>query len=87
MQLDAHIPSGPVAEKWDRHKFDLKLVNYLADEFQKEQGVDLRKDKLALQRLRDAGRNRRSLGIDVAYGGGRHGDAIRRRRCRRRSLR
>lgn len=27
MQLDAHIPSGPLAEKWDRHKFDLKLVN------------------------------------------------------------
>ena len=33
--------------------FDLKLVNYLADEFNKEQGVDLRKDKLALQRLKE----------------------------------
>jgi len=25
--LDAQIPSGPLAEKWDKHKFDLKLVN------------------------------------------------------------
>src|SRR6202453_1009126 len=33
--------------------FDMRLVNYLADEFQKEQGVDLRKDKLALQRLKE----------------------------------
>ena len=27
MKLDAKIPSGPLAEKWDRHRFDLKLVN------------------------------------------------------------
>jgi succinate dehydrogenase flavoprotein subunit len=27
MTLDAKIPSGPLAQKWDRHKFDLKLVN------------------------------------------------------------
>ena len=27
MQLDAHIPSGPIQDKWDRHRFDLKLVN------------------------------------------------------------
>jgi len=27
MQLDAHIPSGPLADKWDQHRFDLKLVN------------------------------------------------------------
>ncbi|MDJ0985126.1 MAG: fumarate reductase/succinate dehydrogenase flavoprotein subunit [Desulfobacterales bacterium] len=27
MQLDAHIPAGPLAEKWDRHRFELKLVN------------------------------------------------------------
>ncbi len=33
--------------------FDLRLVDYLAGEFQKEQGVDLRKDKLALQRLKE----------------------------------
>ena len=34
--------------------FDMRLVGYLADEFQKEQGIDLRKDKLALQRLKEA---------------------------------
>jgi len=33
--------------------FDLRLVDYLADEFKKEQSVDLRKDKLALQRLKE----------------------------------
>jgi succinate dehydrogenase / fumarate reductase flavoprotein subunit len=27
MNLDAHIPSGPLAAKWDRHKFEMKLVN------------------------------------------------------------
>ncbi len=35
--------------------FDLRIVDYLADEFKKEQGVDLRKDKLALQRLKEEG--------------------------------
>ncbi|MEM9146256.1 MAG: molecular chaperone DnaK [Pseudomonadota bacterium] len=34
--------------------FDLRLVDYLADEFKKEQGLDLRGDKLALQRLKEA---------------------------------
>src|SRR4249919_311910 len=34
--------------------FDQRLVNYLADEFKKENGIDLRADKLALQRLKDA---------------------------------
>jgi molecular chaperone DnaK len=34
--------------------FDLKLVDYLADEFKKDQGIDLRKDTLALQRLKEA---------------------------------
>jgi molecular chaperone DnaK len=33
--------------------FDLRIVDFLADEFKKEQGVDLRKDKLALQRLKE----------------------------------
>ncbi|MCX4242210.1 fumarate reductase/succinate dehydrogenase flavoprotein subunit [Paraliomyxa miuraensis] len=27
MELDAKIPSGPIAEKWDKHRFELKLVN------------------------------------------------------------
>ena len=34
--------------------FDLKIVEYLADEFKKEQGIDLRQDRLALQRLKEA---------------------------------
>jgi len=34
--------------------FDLRLIDYLADEFHKDQGIDLRKDKMALQRLKEA---------------------------------
>ncbi len=34
--------------------FDMKLVHYLADEFKKETGIDLKTDKLALQRLKEA---------------------------------
>ena len=34
--------------------FDLRIVNYLADEFKKESGINLRDDKLALQRLKEA---------------------------------
>ena len=34
--------------------FDLKIIDYLADEFKKDNGIDLRSDKLALQRLKEA---------------------------------
>jgi molecular chaperone DnaK len=34
--------------------FDLRLIDYLADEFRKDQGIDVRKDKMALQRLKEA---------------------------------
>ncbi len=34
--------------------FDLRLIDYLADEFKKDQGIDLRKDTMALQRLKEA---------------------------------
>jgi molecular chaperone DnaK len=34
--------------------FDARIIDYLADEFKKEQGIDLRRDKLALQRLKEA---------------------------------
>ena len=34
--------------------FDARVIDYLAEEFRKEQGIDLRKDKLALQRLKEA---------------------------------
>ena len=34
--------------------FDQRIIDYVADEFKKEQGIDLRKDKMALQRLKEA---------------------------------
>src|SRR5262245_33229413 len=34
--------------------FDQKIMDYLADEFKKDQGIDLRKDRMALQRLKEA---------------------------------
>jgi molecular chaperone DnaK len=34
--------------------FDLRLITFLADEFKKDQGIDLRNDKMALQRLKEA---------------------------------
>ncbi|GAW68834.1 molecular chaperone DnaK [Geoanaerobacter pelophilus] len=35
--------------------FDQKIIDYIADEFKKDQGIDLRGDKMALQRLKEAG--------------------------------
>ncbi|WP_417798063.1 molecular chaperone DnaK [Terasakiella pusilla] len=35
--------------------FDMAIIDYLADEFKKEQGIDLRGDRMALQRLKEAG--------------------------------
>ena len=34
--------------------FDLRIIDYLADEFKKDQGIDLRNDRMALQRLKEA---------------------------------
>jgi len=34
--------------------FDLRIIDYIADEFMKDQGIDLRKDRMALQRLKEA---------------------------------
>ncbi len=34
--------------------FDLRIIDYIADEFRKDQGIDVRKDKMALQRLKEA---------------------------------
>src|SRR5205823_6431366 len=34
--------------------FDQRIIDWLADEFRKEQGIDLRKDQMALQRLKEA---------------------------------
>ena len=34
--------------------FDLRIIDYIADEFKKDQGIDIRSDKMALQRLKEA---------------------------------
>ncbi|EKD22426.1 MAG: hypothetical protein ACD_87C00005G0001, partial [uncultured bacterium] len=34
--------------------FDQRLIDYLANEFKKDQGIDIRKDKMALQRIKEA---------------------------------
>ena len=48
--------------------FDLRIVGYLADEFKKDQGIDLRKDKLALQRLKEeAEKAKKELSSATAY--------------------
>jgi len=48
--------------------FDMRLVDYLADEFKKEQSVDLRKDKLALQRLKEeAEKAKKELSFTTQY--------------------
>ena len=48
--------------------FDLRLVDFLADEFKKESSVDLRKDKLALQRLREeAEKAKKELSSAASY--------------------
>ena len=40
--------------------FDAKIVNWLADKFKEKEGIDLRTDRLALQRLKEAAEKRRS---------------------------
>jgi molecular chaperone DnaK len=48
--------------------FDLRIVDYLADEFKKEQGIDLRQDKLALQRLKEeAEKAKKELSSATSY--------------------
>ena len=48
--------------------FDMRIVDYLADEFKKEKGIDLRKDKLALQRLKEeAEKAKKELSTTAQY--------------------
>ena len=49
--------------------FDQRVINYLVEEFKKEQGIDLAKDSMALQRLKDA--------AEAAKNGTVHVDGIR----------
>ncbi len=48
--------------------FDMRIVDYFADEFKKDQGIDLRKDKLALQRLKEeAEKAKKELSTTTQY--------------------
>src|SRR6267154_323216 len=49
--------------------FDLRVINYLADEFKKESGIDVRKDPLAMQRLKDAGLSMKDVSEVILVGG------------------
>lgn len=51
-QFEVHATNGDTFLGGE--DFDLAIIDHIADEFKKEQGVDLRKDKLALQRLKEA---------------------------------
>ena len=51
-QFEVHATNGDTFLGGE--DFDNKIIDHIADEFEKEQGVDLRKDKLALQRLKEA---------------------------------
>jgi molecular chaperone DnaK len=58
-EVDGEHTFEVLATNGDTHlggeDFDNRVINYLVDEFKKEQGVDLRKDPLAMQRLKEAG--------------------------------
>ena len=51
MKLDAKIPAGPIAQKWDRHKFEMKLVN----------PANKRKMGLSMRRLHRSARVARTI--------------------------
>ncbi|TVS14593.1 MAG: molecular chaperone DnaK, partial [Planctomycetaceae bacterium] len=55
---DGHKVFEVISTSGDTHlggdDFDEELINYVADEFKKEQGIDLRRDTMALQRLQEA---------------------------------
>lgn len=58
-EVDGEHTFEVLATNGDTHlggeDFDNRVINYLVEEFRKEQGVDLRKDPLAMQRLKEAG--------------------------------
>ncbi len=58
--------------------FDQRIIDYLADEFQKEQGIDLRKDRMALQRLKEAAEKAKMRALH--HHGDRHQPALHHRR-------
>jgi molecular chaperone DnaK len=58
MEVDGEKSIEVKATNGDTHlggeDFDQRIIDYLADEFRKDQGIDLRKDRMALQRLKEA---------------------------------
>ncbi len=58
MDVDGEKSIEVKATNGDTHlggeDFDQRIIDYLADEFKKDQGIDLRKDRMALQRLKEA---------------------------------
>ncbi len=61
-----------LATNWDTHlgwdDFDKRIVDYVVDEFKKEQGIDLRNDPMALQRVRDeAEKAKKELSATTSY--------------------
>ena len=58
-EVDGEHTFEVLATNGDTHlggeDFDNRMINYLVEEFQKDQGIDLRKDPLAMQRLKEAG--------------------------------
>ena len=56
-EVDGEKPSKfwqPTVIRTGGEDFDTRLINYLVDEFKKDQGIDLRNDPLAMQRLKEA---------------------------------
>ncbi len=62
-EVDGEKTFEVLATNGDTHlggeDFDTRLINYLVDEFKKDQGIDLRNDPLAMQRLKKPLRKRR----------------------------
>ena len=61
--------------------FDQRIIDYIADEFKKEQGIDLRKDQMALQRLKEAAEKAKKRA--VVRDADRHQPAVHHRRRER----
>lgn len=61
--------------------FDTRLINYLVDEFKKDQGIDLRNDPLAMQRLKEAAEKSQNRAVFCAAD--RREPAVHYRRCHR----
>src|SRR5215218_3566229 len=59
--------------------FDQVIIDFLADEFKKQEGIDLRQDRMALQRLKDAGLRKGEVDEAILVGGQSRMPAVQRR--------